>query len=114
MFGQLFAAFLGQGRDTDTDNFTVVFRHDAQFGIYNRFFDDAEHVFVPRLDGDAAGIGRVDGCHIIDGYHGTVGIHTDAVEQTDISLSRTDVRQGFVQIHYRHVHFLLRFVKDSL
>ena len=53
-------------------------------------------------------------CHIIDRYHGTVGIHTDAVEQTDISLSRTDVRQGFVQIHYRHVHFLLRFVKDSL
>ena len=54
LLAQLFTAFLCQRRDTDTDDFTVVFRHDTQFRVDDSLFNYAKHALVPRFDGDAA------------------------------------------------------------
>jgi hypothetical protein len=93
LLAQLFTAFLCQRRDTDTDDFTVVFRHDTQFRVDDSLFNYAKHAFVPRLDGDAARIRSSYCCYVIDGHHASVRIYADTVQQTYVSLSGTDVSQ---------------------
>ena len=92
LFGQLLAAFLCQWRNTQTDNFTVVFGSDAQIRVHDSFFDDTEHTFVPWLDGDTACIGSSHGSYITDGNHASIRVNTNAVQQPGTGFSCTNVR----------------------
>src|SRR5699024_3643930 len=110
LFGKLFTAFFRQWRDADTDNLTIVFGHDAETGVNDGLFNDAEHALIPWLDGNAACVRSGYGCHIVDRNHTSIRIHTDTVLQTDIGFSGADMSQCLVQIHDGHVHTFLRFV----
>ena len=54
LLGELLTTVFSQRRNTDTDNFTVVLRHDTKRRVDDGLFDDAEHALVPWLDSDAA------------------------------------------------------------
>ena len=74
--------------------------------------DDAEHALVPRLDGDASGIGSGYGRYVVDGHHASVRVYADTVEQADVGLACADMRQRFVQIHDCHIHFFFSFADN--
>ena len=72
LLGELASALLGEGRNAEANDFAVVLGHDADGRVDDGLFDDAEHLLVPRLDGDGARIGCGDGSHVVDGDHGAV------------------------------------------
>ena len=72
LLGQSLTTLLGQWRNTQTDNLTVVFRHDAQIRVDNGLLNDAEHALVPRLDGNGTCVWSVYSRNIIDRYHASV------------------------------------------
>ena len=108
---QLFAAFLGEGRNGDADNLAVVLGHDAQRGVDDGFLDDAHHTLVPGTDGNGAGIGGRDGGHIVERDDRAVAVHADAVKQTYVGFARTDVSQFVFNVHDGHFHHFLSFVQ---
>ena len=61
LLGELLASFLGERRNAQADYFAVVFGHDADGRVDDGFFDNTEHLLVPRFDGDGACVGGGNG-----------------------------------------------------
>ena len=114
LLGKLLAALLRQGRYAQTDNLAVVLGRDADVAVHDGLLDGAEHALVPRLDGNGTRIGRVDGCHLVQGDHASVAVDTDAIQNLDVGLTGTDVCQSFFEVQHSLVHFLLGFAKRFL
>ena len=114
LLGELLAALFGEGRYAETDDFAVVLGGDAYGRVDDGLLDDAEHVLVPRLDGDGACIGGSDRGYTGQGYHGSVRVYTDAVEDTGVGFAGTDAGEFVFYVEDGHLHHLLCFVQVFL
>ena len=90
LLGELLAALLGQLREDQADGAAVVLRIDAEIGRENGLLNGLEGGGVPRLDEQAAGIGRADGGDLVDGRVCAVILDGDAVKHGGIRLAGAD------------------------
>ena len=80
LLGQLPAALLGERRNVDADDFTVILGHDAKVAVDDGLLDDLEHRLVPRLDGYGAGVWRRHGGTVVDGHHGAIVVDANTID----------------------------------
>src|SRR5580704_975277 len=80
-FDEFLAALLGKGRYGQPDHLAIVRRIQAQVGDPDGLLDRADLRCIPRRDRNHAGLGNMQGRHLIQRRGRSVVIHTNVIEQ---------------------------------
>ena len=109
LFGQLLAAFLCQWRNTQTDDFTVVFGSDVRSESMIAFSMIRNILLSHGLMASTACIGSSHGSYITDGNHASIRVNTNAVQQpgTGLFLHECALRPLAKYITAKSSYFLL-------
>src|SRR5207248_2613158 len=106
------APFLGQWRDRDSDDLTVVGRVQALLARAQRFFDRSDLAPVIDLDHEQPGLGRADLGELIERSRGLVVGDHDLVDQGRVGAAGADRRELASEVIDRLCHLRFRLAED--
>src|SRR5690606_35514873 len=112
LLGVALEGFLGQCRHGHAHGRAGAGRVPAQIGSHDGLFHGLDHALVEYGKSQGAGVFNSDVGDLTQGGIGTVVGHHDAVENTRVCATGTDLGKGAVQRLYRFLHALLRFLLD--
>src|SRR5437879_2419078 len=107
-FHQLFAAFLGQGRNGDADEVAIVRRRESQIGCENHLLEGLQQTSVPRLHGEELRFRRGNSRDLRQGHLVPVRLDAHQIEQGGGRFARPHRRELPLHRFDGLIHHLLR------
>src|SRR6266511_1981297 len=92
------APLLCEGRDRHAHEVLVRLRVEAEVSVPDRLLDRRDHVLLPRLHHDEAGLRDGEGRDLVEGRGGAVIVDAHAVEQVQVRPPGSDVRELAPQV----------------
>ena len=101
---QLLTSLLGELREYETDDGTIVYRIDTELGQIDGLLDLLQHALIPWLNLDETCLRDGNIAHLLDRGRCAVVVHRDTVEYVRVRTACADGRKLVHQIIVGLVH----------